>query len=422
MRRTLSRRSLLRSSAAVTAGTFASSALVGREAAAGEQQAVPPAPTSGNYLPVEAPDVPRLPWELVDGVKVFRLRPEPLRREFAPGWTFDVWGYNGSMPGPTIEAVEGDQVRIIVENGLPEFQTVHWHGLELPNDMDGVEGLTQDPIPPGGSFVYEFTLKQNGTFFYHTHQPMAQMMGPIGLFIIHPRQPYSPKVDHDFGLITQGWHILPTNTVPATLMSEDANWATLNGRAGPATTPMVVKLGSRVRIRLVNLSMDHHPMHIHGHQFWIVGTESGRLPESQWSRRNTVIVGVGQAQDIEFVADNPGDWMFHCHLPHHMMNWSMTPMVGPLMRSHGMMPAPTPRSTAPASLRDPQPAPAAPPREARQVPGFPQDMFMPMDDAVAKPETAGMRRGWSGGVMGMSTVVRVLPIEQYEGIQRLLRQ
>lgn len=416
MKHGISRRSLLRSGAAATAGGLAA-AMTERAATANQEAAQPAA--AGSYLPVVTPDVPKLPWEMVDGVKVFRLRPEPLKREFIPGWTFDVWGYNGSMPGPTIEAVEGDTVRILFENGLPEFQTVHWHGLELPNDMDGVEGLTQDPVPPGGSFVYEFTLKQHGTFFYHTHQPMAQMMGPMGFFIIHPKQPYTPKVDHDFGLITQGWHILPTNTVPATLIA-DANWATLNGRAGPHTTPMVVRHGSRVRIRLVNVSMDHHPMHIHGHQFVITGNEAGRLPERQWVRHNTEIVPVGGARDIEFVAEHLGDWIFHCHLPHHMMNWSMTPMVGPLMRSHGMMPAPGPaRPTGAASLQDTEAA--TPARQARHVPGFPQDMFAPMDEAVAKPETTGMRPGWSGGVMGMTTVVRVLKPEAYEGI-RLLQE
>jgi FtsP/CotA-like multicopper oxidase with cupredoxin domain len=414
MRQKFDRRTLLRSGAATTAGALVSGSL----AAHGAQPPASSAPMEGNpamgapvaYVPVECPDVPKLTWELVEGVKVFRLRAEPLKREFAPGWTFDVWGYNGSMPGPTLEVMEGDRVRIFFENRLPELQTVHWHGLEVPNDMDGVEGLTQDPVPPGGSFVYEFTLRQNGTFFYHTHQPMSQLMGPVGLFVIHPRVPDAPKVDHDFGLITQGWHVLPTNTIPATLIA-DANWATLNGRAGPAGTPLIVKQGSRVRIRMVNLSMDHHPMHLHGHQFHVTGNESGRLPEPQWVRHNTVIVPVGGAQDIEFVAEREGDWMFHCHLPHHMMNWSMTPMVGPLMRAHGMMPVPRPNG-----------GPAGSTVEARQVPGWPQDMFMPMDEAVAKPETAGMRPGWSGGVMGMSTVVRILKPEEYEGIQQLRKQ
>ncbi|MEE8201477.1 MAG: multicopper oxidase domain-containing protein, partial [Candidatus Acidoferrales bacterium] len=209
-------------------------------------------------LPVDAPDLPKLPWRMENGVKVFHLVAEVVKREFLPGKAFDVWGYNGSMPGPTIEVNQGDRVRIIVDNHLPEITTVHWHGFEVPVEMDGVPGVTQDPIPPGGRFVYEFTLHQHGTFFYHSHMPMQEMMGMIGLFIMHPKEPYRPRVDKDFGLIVQEWAILPNNTVPNSL-SMEFNWLTMNGRAGPATTPLIVKQGERVRIRLVNLGMDHHP-------------------------------------------------------------------------------------------------------------------------------------------------------------------
>jgi len=422
----INRRSLLRSGAALTAGALGAVPLAA-EAATGPI----------TYVPVDAPDVPRLPWTMEGGVKVFHLIPEPVRRTFAPGWTFDVWGYNGSMPGPTIEAVEGDRVRIVVENRLPEMTSMHWHGLELPIEMDGVPGVTQDPIEPGETFVYEFDLKQNGTFFYHSHFAMQEMLGLVGLFIIHPRQQYTPKVDYDFGIITQGWHVMPTNTVPATLIA-DANWGTLNGRAGPLTTPLLVRHGSRVRLRLVNLSMDHHPMHLHGHQFFEVGTEAGRLPAGQWQRRNTTILGVGQSQDVEFVAEYLGDWMFHCHLPHHMMNWSMTPMVGPKIRAGAMqmgMPGHAMGSTTAGSragatgparpgLAMPGHAmPSAAKRDPRTVPGFPQDMFMPMDDEplLQKPENDGLRPGWSGGVAGMMTLIRVLPPPEYDRLQALRR-
>ena len=195
--------------------------------------------------------------------------------------------------------------------------------------MDGVPGISQDPIPPGGTFVYEFTLHQHGTFFYHSHMAMQEMMGMIGLFIMHPQEPRTtPRVDRDFGLILQEWAILPNNTVPNTLAME-FNWLTINGKAGPATTPMLVKLGERVRIRLVNLAMDHHPIHLHGNTFYMTGTEAGRVPRAAWHPGNTVLVGVAQARDIEFDAKYPGDWMLHCHLPHHMMN-QMVSMVGPL--------------------------------------------------------------------------------------------
>ena len=275
------------------------------------------------------PDLEKLPWKMVNGAKEFHLTAEHVRREVLPDQWFDFWGYNGSMPGPLIEAVEGDRVRIVVHNDLPESTTVHWHGLELPIAMDGVEGLTQDPIPPGGKFVYEFDLHQNGTFFYHSHGGMQEIMGMSGLFVIHPRGAHVPAVDHDFGLIMHEFAILPQNTVPNTV-SEAFNFFTINGRSGPYVTPMVVRLGSRVRIRFMNLSaMDHHPMHLHGHTFWVTGTEGGRIPESAWIPTNNVLVGVGQSRDVEFIANNPGDWMVHCHILHHMMN-HMVSMVGPM--------------------------------------------------------------------------------------------
>ena len=405
-------------------------------------------------IPVVSPDVPNMPWRLENGVKVFDIRVEHVRIELIPGRVMDGWGFNGSIPGPTIQVTEGDRVRLNVENRLPEPFSMHWHGLEIPNDMDGMPGISQDAIPPNGRFVYEFTLKQNGTFFYHSHMAMQEMMGLIGLFIIHPRRAHTPRVDRDFGLILQEWALLPNNTIPNSLAME-FNWLTINGKAGPATTPMLVKIGERVRIRLVNLGMDHHPMHIHGHQFYVTGTEGGRIRTTAVEPGNTVLVGVAQARDIEFVADNPGDWHFHCHLPHHMMN-QMASMVGPIMMSRANAPRPGSSeagmgiheghalgdAAAPAFGRTinvgaepersvpnmplaqlpqtalPRTGVGAPPN-AGMFPGYPQDMFMVMDEMVAKPETYGLRSGWSGGTMGMMTIVRVLKPDLFDKIQAL---
>jgi FtsP/CotA-like multicopper oxidase with cupredoxin domain len=421
-------------------------------------RATPEAPLPGpQVLPgiaeVVTPDVPKMPWRQENGVKVFNISVEHVRTEFIPGRIVDAWGFNGSVPGPTIEVIEGDRVRLIVENKLPEPFSMHWHGLEIPVDMDGMPGISQDAIPPGGMFTYEFSLKQNGTFFYHSHMAMQEMMGLIGLFIIHPRQPHAPRADRDFGIVLQEWAILPNNTIPNSLAME-FNWLTLNGKAGPATTPMLVKLGERVRIRIVNLGMDHHPMHLHGHQFYVTGTEGGRIRTTAVEPANTVLVGVAQARDIEFVANNPGDWHFHCHLPHHMMN-QMASMVGPAMMSHANMVRPGSmtgglgiiegRATGDGArtafgrdlnigaggdqaitnmplARNPQPTFMQPGRAEApnhgMFPGYPQDMFMVMDDLVAKPETYGLRPGWSGGTMGMMTIVRVLQPELFDEIQR----
>ena len=204
----------------------------------------------GGSPAVHTPHLAKLPFRMDGGVKVFDLVAEPVKREFLPGKVVDVWGYNGSMPGPTIEVNEGDRVRIQFRNGLPEPTTMHWHGLEVPVEMDGVPAISQPLVDPGGTFTYEFTLHQHGTFFYHSHMAMQQMLGMIGMFVIHPRAAYQPAVQKDFGLILQGWAILPNNTVPNTL-SMEFNWLTMNGKAGPDTTPLLCKLGERVRIRLI---------------------------------------------------------------------------------------------------------------------------------------------------------------------------
>ena len=192
---------------------------------------VPPQRLGPGVVPVVSPDIPDMPWRLENGTKVFDIRVEHVRTELVPGRVLDGWGFNGSIPGPTIQVSEGDRVRLNVENGLPEPFSMHWHGLEIPNNMDGMPGISQDAIPPGGRFVYEFTLKQNGTFFYHSHMAMQEMMGPIGLFIIHPRRAHTPRVDRDFGIVLQEWALLPNNTIPNSLAME-FNWLTLNGKAG----------------------------------------------------------------------------------------------------------------------------------------------------------------------------------------------
>jgi manganese oxidase len=135
-------------------------------------------------LPIQTPDLPKLPWRMVDGAKEFRLTAEVVRTEFIAGRAVDGWGFNGSIPGPTIEVNEGDRVRVILENRLPEMTAIHWHGLEAPMEMEGSVGLGQDPLPPGGSYTYEFTLKQHGTLFYHSHFSMQEMMGLIGFLIV----------------------------------------------------------------------------------------------------------------------------------------------------------------------------------------------------------------------------------------------
>ena len=480
---------------------------------------------TGQYVPVQTPDLPKLEYTMDNGVKVFNLRAEVVHCELLPKshmgparkmWG---WGYNGSVPGPMIEVVEGDRVRVIFENKLPEPSTVHWHGLEIPIEMDGTPYISQPMVEPGGMFIYEFTVHQNGTFFYHSHGAMQEMIGMIGMFVIHPKTPHTSRCDKDYAFVLQEWALLPNNDVPNTL-SMEFNWLTLNGKAAPATTPLLVKKGERVRLRMVNMGMDHHPIHLHGHQFYVTGTEGGRVPESAWFPGNTIIVGVAQARDVEFVAQYEGDWMLHCHMPHHMMN-QMVSMVGPMAMSHGSgsqtglgmeegmgmlrqghalsedfgpgmgrgMAMTTAEQNVSNAVGQPTPMPtgiyacpmhpevrsnkegncpkcnmklvkqqapeiytcpmhpevvatkegscpkcnmklvkkqqAVKPmteEEKKKVPGYPQDMMMIMDDDVAKPETFGLASGWTASMMGMMTLVRVLPEDKYNQIMAMVQK
>ena len=283
--------------------------------------------------PVVTTDVGDLPFEMDGDTKVFRLTAHVFRRQVAPNKTIDVWGYNGSAPGPTIQVTQGDKVRVILKNELPEPTSMHWHGFEDAIGTDGMPGISQEPVRPGESFTYNFVIRQEGTFFYHSHMAMQELAGMLGAFVMHPRTPYRPHCEKDFVVHLQEYAVLPNATTPNTQMME-FNWLLLNGKAGPSSTPLIVREGERVRIRFVNLGMDHHPMHLHGHTFYVTGTEGGRIPETAWWPGNTVLVGVAQSRTIEFVADNPGDWMLHCHLPHHMMN-QMSSQAGPMTRMAG---------------------------------------------------------------------------------------
>ena len=292
-----------------------------RQAAAQEPQPVAaPAIPKGPYTPVITPNGSTMPWTMKNGVKEFRIVAEPVKREFAPGMVVDCWGYNGQTPGPTIEVVEGDRVRLFVTNKLPERTSVHWHGVILPNGMDGVAGLVQPHIKPGETYVYEFTLKQHGTLMYHPHSDeMVQMaLGMMGFFIVHPKAP--ERVDRDFAIMLHEWFVAPGTSRPNPMVMLDFNTFTFNSRVWPGTAPLIVKKGDRVRVRLGNLSMDSHPIHLHGHRFQVTGTDAGPVPPSARFHENTVNVPVGTTRDFEFVAEHAGDWAFHCHKSHHAMN------------------------------------------------------------------------------------------------------
>ncbi len=323
-----SRRDFFRGAGAVAV----SSAVVSRVGAASLPEAVmmekastqpPLLPPNGRpYNPVVTLNGWTLPWRMKNGVKEFHLVAEPVVREIAPGMKANLWGYNGQSPGPTIEVVEGDRVRIFVTNRLPEHTSVHWHGQRLPNGMDGVTGLNQPGIDPGKTFVYEFEAKRPGTFMYHPHaDEMTQMaMGMMGFWITHPKDPKFQRVDRDFCFLLNAYDIEPGSATPKVNTMLDFNLWTFNSRAFPGVDPLVCAQNDRVRIRVGNLTMTNHPIHLHGHEFVVTGTDGGWTPPASRWPEVTTDIAVGQMRAIEFDATEPGDWAFHCHKSHHTMN------------------------------------------------------------------------------------------------------
>jgi FtsP/CotA-like multicopper oxidase with cupredoxin domain len=322
-RQFMQRTALAGGAVAVTSAAAALLSTPGRAQTTYTGDGLAPGQPNADYQPVVVPNGVKLPWKVVDGVKVFHLVAEEVEHEFAPGLKGTGWGYNGMIHGPTIEAVEGDRVRFYVTNKLPEPTTVHWHGIRLPNGMDGVGGLTQHLIQPGDTFKYEFVLRQHGTYMYHPHHDeMTQLaLGMMGLFVIHPRTKPSNPPDRDFAIMLSEWRIVPGTSRPDPMEMTDFNVLTMNAKAFPGTDPLVVKTGERVRIRLGNLgAMEHHPIHLHGYQFRQVETDGASVPEAAQQTLVTTLVSVGSTRGIEFIADAPGDWAFHCHMSHHVMN------------------------------------------------------------------------------------------------------
>jgi len=314
------RRDLLSTSLAVGAGALLTR--VATSAAQPAPVAPPPAATSAGPGRVIVPNGSTLAHRVVGGAKVFHLVAEPIRHEIAPGLVIDTWGYNGSTPGPLLELVEGDRARIYVTNKLPEPTTVHWHGVFVPNGMDGVAGLTQPAIPPGQTWRYDFRCGRAGTFMYHPHyDEMTQIaLGMVGMIVVHPKR-RAAGVVRDYALMAHEWKIVPGASRPDPLAMSDFNQLAFNGKSFPATAPLLAEQGDRVRIRIGNLGpMDHHPIHLHGHAFEIVETDGGPVPPSARVPETSVLVPVGSVRVVEFIADALGDWPLHCHMTHHVMN------------------------------------------------------------------------------------------------------
>ena len=285
---------------------------------------------------VISPDVENLSYVMRQGVKCFELIAEPVERELLPGLWIRGWGYNGSIPGPTIQVYPGDYVNIRVYNALPEATSVHWHGLDVPNDMDGAPEVEPTPlIKQGCYFDYYFQIvNPPGTHMYHTHYNVAKqgMLGLAGgLLILDPKD---LSVQHDYFIMLQEFAVkglpmgvLKSGSYEVDPLSDDLQFFTMNGRCFPATSSLPVQYGERVRIRLANPGMMEHPIHLHGHQFIVTATDGNMIEEFSRMKKNTIPISSGETWDIEFKTNNPGNWPFHCHIPHHTAN-NMTKEMG----------------------------------------------------------------------------------------------
>ena len=259
------------------------------------------------------------------GVKVFDIEASVIRWNILPDIAVEAYAYNRQVPGPRLQLIEGDHVRINFRNALPESTTVHWHGLIVPNEMDGPAKITQDPVPPGGSFTYDFEVGQNGTYFYHSHDhpDRQQALGLYGALLISPKDPSTEvKADKDYIIQLQEWLKREWLTYPAMLM-EGAfpNYFTINGKAYPSTDTIAMKVGETIKLRFIGTNNNFvHPMHVHGGPFEVMAVDGVNLKDSARYQADTVNVGPGQRYDVIWTARRPGKWLVHCHIPHHTAN------------------------------------------------------------------------------------------------------
>ncbi len=312
-RKVLSRRGLIQAGAATSVATVSSSMLPDNLLTAGPAT---PLPTRTHELTLTASE---FDWDFMDDV------------------TVRVWGYNGQVPGPEIRVREGDLVRIDLKNDLPVPTTIHWHGLFVPNAMDGVAGLNQAPVAPGESFRYEFIAKPTGTRWYHSHtDPATQVpMGLYGAFIVEPN-PTTTVYDREYTMIVTEWDTELTPAVAAGLEpvgpgdsilrggEHGSDLFLINGKMHGGIPPIGIAEGETILIRLINAGAKPHPIHIHGHNFRIVATDGNQVPAVAQLTKDTVLIGPAERYDLELVGDNPGVWMVHCHIEHHMANGMMT--------------------------------------------------------------------------------------------------
>ena len=289
-----------------------------------DMAAVDPA-TVSYRAPVDARGDQPLEPRIENGVKVFDLEASVIEWNILPYERVMAYAFNRQVPGPRINLTEGDHVRFNVTNRLPEPTTVHWHGLILPNAMDGPAEITQEPIPVGGSFSYEFAVQQAGTFFYHSHADVdrQQTLGLYGALLIEPKEAaHAIIADQELVIQLQEWNEREGYTYPAMPMEGVMpNFFTINGKSYPSTETVHLRVGQHLLVRFIgSQSAFIHPMHIHGGPFTVVATDGVPIPEAARYEKDTVNVGPGERFDVIWPAREPGKWLLHCHINHHTTN------------------------------------------------------------------------------------------------------
>lgn len=332
---------------------------VSEHMAAAPSAGVPDATATSGGTPLE----PRME----NGVYVYDLVARPVRWNILPNVKITAWTYNGLLPGPQIRVPYGAKVRVDVKNDLPEPTTVHWHGIAVPNAMDGVPDVTQKPIPAGGSFTYAFTAipagreSTGGTFMYHSHfdEDRQVSLGLTGTFVIDPHA--KPAYDVERTLVLAEWNVDTATGATRPPMEMEGvlpNYFTINGKSFPSTEPIAVKRGQRVLLRLVNAGQFVHPMHLHGTDFQVVAKD-GHPVSGPAQSMDVVQVAPGERVDIAFTATEPGTWVFHCHIGHHLTNDGAGPGGLVTVIDVGDGTAPATSATAPAAATTDSSAAAA---------------------------------------------------------------
>lgn len=242
--------------------------------------------------------------EIVNGVKVFHLTVQKIQWETSPGHKVEAMAYNGQIPGPMIRVTEGEKFQVVVKNEMPESTSVHWHGLLIPNQEDGVTYVTQDPIKTGETYTYNLVATNPGTQMYHSHHNSTEQVtnGLYGPLIVDPKDPATKSKYHE--------------DVDYSMMLSDGTLGfTINGKEFPATEPIVLKQGQKLRIRYANAGQQIHTMHLHGLTQLVVEKDGYPLPEPY--KADTILIGPGERYDVIVEANNPGTWALHCHVLGH---------------------------------------------------------------------------------------------------------